>query len=196
MEPIDNADLLLITERLLKLTVPVTYTWLIGFYLLFHLSLNFLAEILRFGDRVFYKDWWNATTFEQYWRLWNLPVHYWMVRHLYFPCVRAGFNKQQAAFVCFLFSAVFHEVLVSVPFHMVRIYAFAGMLGQMPLVFITKKFERAFGETYWWPVVGNVLFWVTFCVVGQPMSVLMYYCEAGGGERALSWLHAPPCGLA
>lgn len=32
-EPIDNANLLLITERLLKLTVPVTYTWLIGFYL-------------------------------------------------------------------------------------------------------------------------------------------------------------------
>jgi len=38
------------------------------------------AQVLRFGDRVFYKDWWNATTFEEYWRLWNLPVHYWMVR--------------------------------------------------------------------------------------------------------------------
>lgn len=35
--------------------------------------------MLRFGDRVFYRDWWNANTIEAYWRLWNLPVHYWMV---------------------------------------------------------------------------------------------------------------------
>lgn len=51
------------------------------------------------------------------------------------------------------------------------------MLGQMPLVFITKKLERAAGQAYWWPVVGNVFFWVTFCVVGQPMSLLMYYYD-------------------
>lgn len=29
---------------------------------------------------MFYRDWWNANTIESYWRLWNLPVHYWMVR--------------------------------------------------------------------------------------------------------------------
>lgn len=38
------------------------------------------AQVLRFGDRLFYRDWWNANTIEAYWRLWNLPVHYWMVR--------------------------------------------------------------------------------------------------------------------
>jgi hypothetical protein len=27
--------------------------------------LNILAELLRFGDREFYKDWWNAKTFEE-----------------------------------------------------------------------------------------------------------------------------------
>ena len=105
-----TGDLILVFERLLKLTIPVTYIWLLGFYMLFHLFLNFLAEALRFGDRVFYKDWWNATTFEQYWRLWNLPVHYWLVRHLYFPCLRMGMSKAGAAFAVFLFSAIFHEV--------------------------------------------------------------------------------------
>lgn len=27
--------------------------------------LNILAELLRFGDREFYKDWWNAKTVEE-----------------------------------------------------------------------------------------------------------------------------------
>nr|GEU60264.1 diacylglycerol acyltransferase 1 [Tanacetum cinerariifolium] len=57
------------------------------FYCFFHLWLNILAELLRFGDREFYKDWWNAQTVEEYWRLWNMPVHKWIVRHLYFPCL-------------------------------------------------------------------------------------------------------------
>ena len=56
-EGIDRLDPLHIVEQLLFLAMPVTYIWLLMFYLLFHLFLNFLAECLRFGDRVFYKDW-------------------------------------------------------------------------------------------------------------------------------------------
>lgn len=40
-------------------------------------------------------------------------------RHVYFPALRAGLSKNQASALCFLLSAVFHELLVSVPFHMV-----------------------------------------------------------------------------
>jgi hypothetical protein len=36
--------------------------WLLGFYTFFHLWLNILAELLRFGDRTFYKDWWYFTS--------------------------------------------------------------------------------------------------------------------------------------
>lgn len=42
------------------------------------------------------------------------------VRHVYFPCLRAGLTKNAASALCFLLSAVLHELLVSVPFHMVR----------------------------------------------------------------------------
>lgn len=41
------------------------------------------------------------------------------VRHIYFPALRAGLSKNAASTLCFLLSAVFHELLVSVPFHMV-----------------------------------------------------------------------------
>jgi hypothetical protein len=106
--PMQNGDILGILERLLKLSIPNTYVWLLVFYFYFHLWLNLLAEITRFGDRLFYKDWWNAKTIDRYWlarlssssfpcycdsvgflfpshfsrRTWNLPVHHWVTRHL------------------------------------------------------------------------------------------------------------------
>lgn len=42
-------------ERLLHLAVPNTAVWLAMFYLVFHLWLNILGEVLMFGDRMFYK---------------------------------------------------------------------------------------------------------------------------------------------
>ena len=184
-EGIDRLDPLVIIEQLLFLAMPVTYIWLLMFYLLFHLFLNFLAELLRFGDRVFYKDWWNATTVEKYWQLWNLPVHYWMIRHLYFPCLRAGLGKNAAVFACFLFSALLHELLVSIPFHMPRLYAFGAMLGQIPLVQVTKILEERW--SLWKEVqAGNITFWVSFCIVGQPMAVLLYYFDAHLQEQQIN----------
>ncbi|KAG4970190.1 hypothetical protein JHK85_036611 [Glycine max] len=78
-----KGNLLYAIERVLKLSVPNLYVWLCMFYCFFHLWLNILAELLRFGDREFYQDWWNAKTVED-------PVHKWMIRHLYFPCLRHG----------------------------------------------------------------------------------------------------------
>jgi hypothetical protein len=42
-------------ERVLKLSLPTLYGWIIMFYCLFHLWLNILAELTGFGDREFYK---------------------------------------------------------------------------------------------------------------------------------------------
>jgi diacylglycerol O-acyltransferase-1 len=68
---------------------------------------------------------------QYYWRTWNLPVHFWLVRHVYAP-IRANNGskamvcggalcccdvRQQASFVVFLLSAVAHEVLIAVPCH-------------------------------------------------------------------------------
>lgn len=110
----------ILAEYWLKLALTNTYLWLIVFYFYFHLYLNLFAEILRFGDRVFYKDWWNSSEVSAYWRLWNMPVHYWLVRHVYFPCIRLRMSKMVATFVVFLVSAILHELLISVPFHMIR----------------------------------------------------------------------------
>jgi len=159
-----------IGDYLLKLSIPSTYIWLLGFYGFFHCFLNLTAELLRFGDRVFYKDWWNASEVSAYWRLWNMPVHYWLVRHVYFPSVRVGFSKKGATFVVFFFSAILHEVLISVPCHMIRVHSFLAMMGQIPLIFLTKLIDRQYPGSS----IGNIIFWISFCFVGQPMAMLLY----------------------
>ncbi|KAK4344328.1 hypothetical protein RND71_037422 [Anisodus tanguticus] len=60
-----KGDLLYAIETVLRLSLPNLYVWLCMFYCLFHLWLNILAELLRFGDREFYKDWWNAKTIDE-----------------------------------------------------------------------------------------------------------------------------------
>nr|ATG83404.1 diacylglycerol acyltransferase 1 [Arachis hypogaea] len=158
-------------ERTLKLSVPNVYVWLCMFYCFFHLWLNILAELVQFGDREFYKDWWNAKTVDEYWRNWNMPVHKWMVRHIYFPCIRHGMSKNAAVLIAFLISAVFHELCIAVPCHKFKLWAFIGIMFQVPLSIVTNFLQKKCKSS----MVGNMVFWFTFCILGQPMCVLLYY---------------------
>ncbi|XWS72200.1 hypothetical protein CRYUN_Cryun02cG0019800 [Craigia yunnanensis] len=192
-----KGNLLYAIERVLMLSVPNLYVWLCMFYCFFHLChfaricslawsinakhctrshahtlrLNILAELLHFGDREFYRDWWNAKTVEEYWRMWNMPVHKWMVRHIYFPCLRNGIPKGVAIIISFLVSAVFHELCIAVPCHIFKLWAFIGIMFQVPLVLITNYLQNKFRSS----MVGNMIFWFIFCILGQPMCVLLYY---------------------
>lgn len=53
--PLRELNVAHILERMLKLSIPTLYGWVIIFYALFHVWLNILAEITYFGDREFYK---------------------------------------------------------------------------------------------------------------------------------------------
>ena len=179
VEKSGGVDPMLFAETLVKLAIPNTYMWLCIFYWFFHCWMNLWAELTCFGDRVFYKDWWNCSEIGSYWRLWNLPVHMWLVRHAYMPILRCGFKPWVANLFVFLISAVLHEFVISVPFHFVRYYAFLGMLGQMPLVAVTKWMDKKFKGSS----MGNIIFWLAFCVVGQPMGVLMYALDLASLRR-------------
>jgi len=163
---LNNNDILQITERLLKLCIPNLFVWLMGFYVFFHLYLNIIAELCLFADRLFYRDWWNATSLSFFWKNWNLPVHNWMVEHVYTPLRGFGFSKNQCAFLCFLVSAFFHEIVIGIPFQMLKMWAFLGMMLQLPAIYLTDHIK---GNQ-----LGNVLFWFSI-VLGQPFLVLMIY---------------------
>jgi len=51
---------------------------------------------------------------------------------------------------------------------MIRLHFFVGMLLQAPLIILTEKFTKGHQ-------IGNIFFWLLFCVIGQPMMVLLYY---------------------
>lgn len=53
---------------------------------------------------------------------------------------------------------------------MIRPWSFLGMMGQIPLVAITKYFDKLKPGSS----IGNLIFWLTFCIVGQPMAIVMY----------------------
>jgi len=160
-------------ERLLKLSLPNLYLWLLMFYALFHCWLNVLAELTRFGDRRFYEDWWNAASFGEYWKRWNLPVHHWCLRHVYFPMLRRGWSKLQSGFTVFLISGLLHELLVVVPLRMKRptVLVTVAFLAQLPLTVLTSQpfFEKRHRT------IGNGIFWFAFCFSGQPAAILIYF---------------------
>ncbi|KAI9885519.1 MAG: hypothetical protein M1823_002701 [Watsoniomyces obsoletus] len=162
-----------IVERVMKLSTISLVVWLAGFFALFHSYLNALAEIMRFGDREFYTEWWNSPSVGTYWRTWNKPVYYFMRRHVYSPLVGRGWSSRMASAMVFLVSAILHEMLVGLPTHNVIGVAFAGMMLQLPLSSLTAPLETMRGVNG--KVIGNVLFWVSFCLVGQPLAILLYF---------------------
>ncbi|XP_062320753.1 diacylglycerol O-acyltransferase 1b isoform X1 [Osmerus eperlanus] len=165
MKPLEDMDLSLMVERLLRLAVPNHLLWLIFFYSFFHSTLNFAAELLRFGDREFYRDWWNSETVTYFWQNWNIPVHKWCLRHFYKPLLRKGVSKWASQSAVFFASAFFHEYLVSVPLKMFRLWAFMGMMAQLPLAWFVARFLSG---NY-----GNAAVWISL-IIGQPIAVLMY----------------------
>jgi diacylglycerol O-acyltransferase 1 len=171
-----------LTERLLKLAIPSVAAWLCMFYALFHLWLNILAEVLYFGDRLFYTHWWNATRMDEYWRCWNIPVHNWLLRHLYTPAMNTGMSKRTAGLAVFVVSAILHELIASGACHSLRIWAFLGMMAQAPAIALTFYLDKHFFKG---SQIGNVLFWLTFCIVGQPMLVMAYYWDLTGPTGSL-----------
>ncbi|XP_031803240.1 diacylglycerol O-acyltransferase 1 [Sarcophilus harrisii] len=165
MKPFKDMDYSRIIERLLKLAVPNHFIWLIFFYWFFHSCLNVVAELMQFGDREFYRDWWNSESIIYFWQNWNIPVHKWCIRHFYKPVLKMGVNRWMAKIGVFLASAFFHEYLVSVPLRMFRPWAFTGMMAQIPLAWLVGRFLQG---NY-----GNAAVWLSL-IIGQPVAVLMY----------------------
>jgi diacylglycerol O-acyltransferase-1 len=110
-------DIASILERVMKLSTISLIIWLAGFFALFQALLNALAEVMRFGDREFYTDWWNSSSLGSYWRSWNRPVYLFMKRHVYSPLVGRGWSPLAASGMVFALSAILHEMLVGIPTH-------------------------------------------------------------------------------
>ncbi|KAF2864770.1 MBOAT, membrane-bound O-acyltransferase family-domain-containing protein [Massariosphaeria phaeospora] len=173
LDKISTLDLVSIAERVMKLSTISLFCWLCGFFALFQSALNALAEVTRFADREFYGDWWNVHSIRTYWTTWNKPVTHFMRRHVYAPLVGRGCPPALAQIIVFVLSGLLHELLVGVPTHNILGVAFAGMMLQIPLIALTDALQTMKGIRG--KVAGNIIFWVSFCLVGQPLAALLYF---------------------
>lgn len=78
-----------------------------------------------FADREFYQDWWNSTSWDQFSRKWNKPVHTFLLRHVYASTMYGlRLSRMSATFLTFLLSALVHEMVMAVVTKKIRPYLF------------------------------------------------------------------------
>ncbi|GAA5878509.1 hypothetical protein JCM16303_002104 [Sporobolomyces ruberrimus] len=153
----------------LDLAVPFACCYLLIFFIIFECICNVFAEVTMFSDRAFYSDWWNSTTFDEFSRKWNIPVHTFLLRHVYASTMTAyKFSKFQAAFVTFFLSACVHELVMAVVTKKIRMYLFVMQMAQLPLIIIGRiKLFRDY------PALGNLFFWLGL-LSGFPLLAVAY----------------------
>ncbi|XP_054712319.1 sterol O-acyltransferase 1-like isoform X2 [Uloborus diversus] len=122
------------------------------FYGMFHCWLNAFAEMLRFGDRMFYDDWWNCTSFAKYYRSWNMVVYDWLYSYIYRDMYTLlGKSRVGAMLVVFMISAIIHEYILAVCFKFVfpLLFILFSTFGII-LVFITRRRTSSFWNVFLW----------------------------------------------
>ncbi|XP_045379481.1 sterol O-acyltransferase 2 isoform X2 [Camelus bactrianus] len=161
----------------LRETVPATlratgiFMLLLIFFAFLHCWLNAFAEMLRFGDRMFYRDWWNSTSFSNYYRTWNVVVHDWLYSYVYQDglWLLSGRARGAAMLGVFLVSAVVHEYI----FCFVLGFFYPVML--MLFLVIGGLLNFMMHDQHTGPA-WNVLMW-TMLFLGQGIQVSLYCQE-------------------
>ncbi|XP_062920072.1 sterol O-acyltransferase 1-like [Mobula hypostoma] len=151
--------------------LPGVLVLFLAFFAFLHCWLNAFAEMLQFADRMFYKDWWNSTSFANYYRTWNVVVHDWLYYYAYRDFLWLFTHRFRAAAMLSVFtvSAVVHEYVLAVCFGFFYPVLFClFMCFGMAFNFVLH--DRRKGP------VWNVVMW-TSLFLGQGMLVCLYSQE-------------------
>ncbi|TBU06753.1 O-acyltransferase [Hamiltosporidium magnivora] len=164
----NSRDIISLIENVLDLSISTTFLWLIFFYSCFYCFLNILARITKYKNDKFYKKWWNVSSIRQFWSCWNIPVHEWFKEVVYIPLVQNNYSKSHASCFIFFLSAILHEYVIGASTKMFKGWIFLSIFSQIFLIKISDY-------TCCFPNLGNYLFWCSFCIIGQPMCMFLYY---------------------
>jgi sterol O-acyltransferase len=133
------------------------------------------------------KSWskWNSTSWDEFSRKWNKPVHTFLLRHVYHS-TRSSYriSRNSAMFLTFLLSACVHELVMVIVTKKFRFYLFilqvdlltfrqehtdsGPQLIQIPLIFLSRI-----------PIIkrnklaGNIIFWLGL-YAGFPLLCVAY----------------------
>ena len=129
---------LILAETISLLLFPFMVTFLLVFLVIFEYILGAFAEITCFADRHFYSDWWNSCDWMEFSREWNIPVHHFLRRHVYFSS-RTYFSNSTAMVITFLVSSLGHELVMGCITKKLRGYGFIAMMLQIPIVAVQRS---------------------------------------------------------
>lgn len=154
---------------LVDMIPPFFLEYLLAFYLIWDTILNAIAELSFYADRDFYGPWWSCTDWSEFARIWNKPVHRFLLRHVYHSSISAfSLSKILAALVTFTISSIVHELVMYMIFGRIRGYLLLFQMGQIPLVIFSRLPFMRGRKT-----LGNVLCWFGF-VAGPPIICTLY----------------------
>ena len=158
------------TSSLFKTMLPGTMLLLLMFFGILHSWQNLWGEVMLFGDRKFYEDWWNVHNFADYYRKWNITVHEWLHQYVYQDLIRFSKGRVSqfgALCVVFAFSAFVHELVLAVTMRFVYPLLFVLFGGPGVLyVYLTRSENRLY----------NVFVWSMF-FIGNGLLVIFYTWE-------------------
>nr|XP_055023345.1 sterol O-acyltransferase 1 isoform X2 [Misgurnus anguillicaudatus] len=151
--------------------LPGVLVLFLAFFAFLHCWLNAFAEMLRFGDRMFYKDWWNSTSFANYYRTWNVVVHDWLYYYVYrdFLWITQKRFRAAAMLLVFTVSAVVHEYVLAICFGFFYPVLFCIFMC-FGMVFNFVLHDRRKGP------IWNVVMW-TSLFLGQGVLTCLYSQE-------------------
>ncbi|CAD8152158.1 unnamed protein product [Paramecium octaurelia] len=147
------------------LIFPLATFWILLFFLTFENILNLLAEITYFGDREFYNDWWNATTFEEFNAKWNTVVYAFLHTHVYLQLQEWKVSRVWSKILTFAFSALLHEIILIAVLRQFTPFMTFIMLLQVPVMMALRFLKNT--------RVGLIYFWLSL-LIGVPI-IASYY---------------------
>lgn len=115
MNKVTLLDLLI---KILEFSVPSSVILIGVFFTLLHSTQNLVGELLGFGDRMFYSDWWTCTDLQQYYKKWNMVIGDWLYTYTYkdINIIMSNTPKTRdfAKLVTIVLSALVHEWICTV----------------------------------------------------------------------------------
>jgi sterol O-acyltransferase len=96
--------------------LPATLLLMLVFFGFLHAWQNMWAELMLFSDRRFYGDWWNVSSFTDYYRKWNIVVYDWLHTYIYQDLVRftkGRCSRHTSNFVTVILADVLYEAQIA-----------------------------------------------------------------------------------
>ncbi|KAK0489169.1 MBOAT, membrane-bound O-acyltransferase family-domain-containing protein [Armillaria novae-zelandiae] len=151
-------------RSLLELSLPFMLAYLLLFYIIFECICNAFAEL---SYLMLHR--WNSTSWDEFSRKWNKPVHMFLLRHVYASTMASyKLSRTSAMFITFFLSACVHELVMVIVTQKIRMYLFLLQLIQIPLIALSRMPIIKQNQ-----MLGNVVFWLGL-YAGFPLLCVAY----------------------